>query len=144
MKFTVKLEEDDEIIFLDLAQVEDIHARCLQPQNLKGYLKRDDLESALKRPVNHHYFSNECDLIRLAAILWHGISEAHGFIDGNKRTGLLSAFVFLETNGIELDPSVMSEDPGVFTDACFRQNRFNIAVLDHYLRTHCRWISYDE
>lgn len=35
----------------------------------------------------------------MAAIYAHGIVKNHPFVDGNKRTGLLTAAVFLETNG---------------------------------------------
>jgi death-on-curing protein len=36
------------------------------------------------------------------AYLFH-IVKNHPFIDGNKRTGLLAALVFLDLNGIDLD-----------------------------------------
>lgn len=140
MSFAANLEEGEEVAFLNIDQVELIHDACLTLNNPTGYLKQQDLESALGRPANHHYYQGECDLIKLAAILWHGISVAHGFNDGNKRTGLMSAFAFLEANGIEIDPSVTSEEPGAFTEACFEQGRFEVEVLAHYLRTRCRWI----
>ena len=140
MNFIAKPDEGEPITFLDLYQVEEIHSVCLIPGNPDGYLKRGDLEGALGRPLNYHNYVGECDLIRLAAILWHAISVAHGFIDGNKRTGLLSAFAFLEANGIEVDPSVAAEEPGKFVDALFRENRFNEEVLADYLRSRCRWI----
>lgn len=140
MSFIVKLDEGETISFIDLGQVEEIHSICLMPGNPDGYLKRGDLEGALGRPINHHYYRGECDLVRLAAILWHAISVAHGFIDGNKRTGFLCAFAFLEANGIEIDPSVAAEDPGTFVDACFQQNQFHEEILANYLRSRCRWI----
>ena len=95
------------------------------------------------RPADHHFYEDERDLIRLAAIVWHAVSVSHGFKDGNKRAGLLSAFAFLAANGTEPDPSVSTEEPGTFTDACFQQNRFTVEVLDRYLRTRCRWIQND-
>ena len=41
-----------------------------------------------------------------AAYLFHLVKN-HPFVDGNKRTGLLAAIVFLDVNGIGIDhPSV--------------------------------------
>lgn len=37
-----------------------------------------------------------------AAYLFH-IVQNHPFIDGNKRTGLMAALVFLDLNGVEID-----------------------------------------
>ena len=37
-----------------------------------------------------------------AAYLFH-ITSNHPFVDGNKRTGLLAAIVFLDLNGIGID-----------------------------------------
>lgn len=36
-----------------------------------------------------------------AAYLFHIVSN-HAFVDGNKRAGLLSALVFLDTNGVSI------------------------------------------
>lgn len=40
-----------------------------------------------------------------AAYLYH-VLKNHAFVDGNKRTALACALVFLEINGYELDPSL--------------------------------------
>ena len=58
------------------------------------------LESALARPENIHACEPEADLFRLAAAYCAGIVKNHPFVDGNKRTGTLSAVVFLALNGI--------------------------------------------
>ena len=44
----------------------------------------------------------ESALARLAAAYAFGIVRNHPFLDGNKRTGLVVAFVFLELNGVEV------------------------------------------
>lgn len=59
------------------------------------------LESALARPVNLFTYG-EADLYRLAAAYAFGISRNHPFVDGNKRTAFLAAYVFLRINGLEL------------------------------------------
>ena len=59
------------------------------------------LLSALARPEN--IFANEpgADVFRLAAAYCAGVVKNHPFIDGNDRTGILSAIVFLSLNGVE-------------------------------------------
>ena len=59
------------------------------------------LESALARPVNAHAYG-EVDLSALAASYAYGIACNHPYIDGNKRTAFLAAYVFLSINGLEL------------------------------------------
>jgi len=56
------------------------------------------LESALARPQNLHAYG-ETDLCTLAAAYAVGIARNHPFIDGNKRTAFLTAYVFLQLNG---------------------------------------------
>ncbi len=64
------------------------------------------LESALARPRNLlNYQGSRPSLERLAAAYAFGIVKNHPFVDGNKRTGLVVAFVFLELNGIEITAS---------------------------------------
>lgn len=60
------------------------------------------LLSALARPENLHAYEPESDLFRLAATYCAGIVKNHPFVDGNKRTGMLAASVFLQLNGVEL------------------------------------------
>ena len=51
-----------------------------------------------------------CDM---AAAYAHGIVKNHPFVDGNKRSGLLAATLFLEANGIRF--SATEEDAVVQT-----------------------------
>ena len=58
------------------------------------------LLSALARPENIHAYEPEADVFRLAAAYCAAIVKNHPFIDGNKRTGILSAIVFLGLNNV--------------------------------------------
>ena len=61
------------------------------------------LESALARPKNLlAYSKTSVSLAQLAAAYAFGIVRNHPFVDGNKRTGLIVAFTFLELNGTEI------------------------------------------
>jgi death-on-curing protein len=62
------------------------------------------LESALGRP-RHQFAYGEPSITRLAASYAFGISRNHPFLDGNKRTSLVVAELFLELNGYELTAS---------------------------------------
>ncbi len=59
------------------------------------------LSSALARPQNHAAYG-ERSVFDLAAAYAFGIISNHPFVDGNKRTGFLAAYVFLYLNGWEL------------------------------------------
>lgn len=62
------------------------------------------LESALARPRNRYAY-DKASLHALAASYAHGIAKNHPFFDGNKRTSLVVAELFLNLNGIELTAS---------------------------------------
>ena len=59
------------------------------------------LESALARPRNRHAYG-EAELYALAAAYAYGIVRNHPFVDGNKRTGFVTAALFLQENGLRL------------------------------------------
>ena len=59
------------------------------------------LSSALARPQNQAVYG-ECSVFDLAAAYAFSIISNHPFVDGNKRTGFVAAYVFLYLNGWEL------------------------------------------
>lgn len=63
-----------------------------------GLLQEGGLEAALARPRNAWLYGDAPDLPRLAAIYLVGLANAHAFVDGNKRTALAAALVFLALN----------------------------------------------
>ena len=58
----------------------------------------EKLEGALRRPEQHAHYQ-DADLAQQAAVLAHGIVEAHAFQDANKRVALAALFTFLHVNG---------------------------------------------
>lgn len=60
------------------------------------------LSSALARPMNLAEYDKP-SVFDLAATYATGIVRNHPFVDGNKRTGFLAAYMFLTLNGWELD-----------------------------------------
>jgi death-on-curing protein len=64
------------------------------------------LESALARPRNLFVYSEKTvTMAGLAAAYAFGVSRNHPFVDGNKRTAMQTAFVFLEFNGVRMTAS---------------------------------------
>jgi death-on-curing protein len=59
------------------------------------------LSSAIMRPCQQANYEKP-SVFDLAAAYAFGIIKNHPFIDGNKRTGFLSAYIFLSLNGWEL------------------------------------------
>lgn len=70
------------------------------------------LESALARPRNLHAY-RETSLCVLAASYAFGIIQNHPFVDGNKRTAFLAAYVFLRANGLDLSDDEISATTAV-------------------------------
>ena len=60
------------------------------------------LDSALARPANLHHYEDCTELPRLAAAYAAGIIRSHRFVDGNKRTGFMAAYIFLDLNDATL------------------------------------------
>jgi death-on-curing protein len=59
------------------------------------------VESAIHRPQNIAAYGDP-DIAGLAAAYAYGISLNHGFLDGNKRTAFVTAYVFLLDQGYDL------------------------------------------
>jgi death-on-curing protein len=90
-----------EPIWIDLEVVLAIHDEQLAEHGGQaGVRDRGLLESALARPRNQFEYG-ESSLARVAAAYAFGISRNHPFLDGNKRTSLVVAELFLELNGLE-------------------------------------------
>ncbi len=67
-----------------------------------GVLDKNVVLSALARRQQRWKCDEAADLADLAASYLVGFARAQGFNDGNKRTGLACALVFLALNGLDL------------------------------------------
>ena len=89
----------DEPTWLDRSEIDAIHERQLALHGGRAGTRDEGLlESALAAPQNSYAYG-ETDLFQLAAIYAHRLVRNHPFVDGNKRTALLGATVFLRLNG---------------------------------------------
>ena len=88
--------------FPDKLDVLTIHARLIEETGgSSGLRDRGSLESALTAAENRYNYEN-ADLITCAATYAFHLTQAHAFIDGNKRIAAAITETFLESNGREL------------------------------------------
>ena len=91
--------------FLTLAEIIDIHNNQIELYGGQNGVRAFGLlQSALAQPEASFagQWLHENIFLMAAAYAFH-ICQNHPFFDGNKRTALASALVFLELNGISLD-----------------------------------------
>jgi death on curing protein len=90
--------------FLELEDVLLIHSQQLEKYGGSlGIRDQGLLESAIAQPqagFSGQYVHN--GLFEMAAVYAFHIAENQPFVDGNKRTALASALVFLDLNGIDV------------------------------------------
>ena len=88
-----------DILFLEVEDVVEAHALALAKDGGdEGIRDAGLLESAVMAPQS----SYPVFLSDVAAAYAHGLANNHAFVDGNKRTGLMVALLFLEINGYAL------------------------------------------
>ena len=131
------LPELEDTAFLTQEHVDIFHEEILGPEQIRGYKCRSDLLGAIGRPRNALYYEEGCDLVRVATYYWHGITTSHGYIDGNKRTGFVSANNFLLMNGVRFEAPDYALGP--LTEKLLNEKRFELDVLEDILRRHCHW-----
>jgi len=91
-----------EIVWILNAVVLAVHDEQLAEHGgLPGIRDLGAVQSALARPRNPASYEDCDDLARLAVAYAYGIARNHGFADGNKRTALVTADLFLMLNGYE-------------------------------------------
>jgi death on curing protein len=91
----------DEVVFIHQDQI-DRHGGA------PGILNQGSLESAVVAAEFAAYHHPDADIHWLAAHYAVHLAQNHAFQDGNKRTGIASALVFLALNGMPKHPT--SED----------------------------------
>ena len=92
-------------IFLDFDRIEEIHEASLEAYGgSKGIRDRGLIESALGSAINTFFYANG-DLFDIAAAYAFHLAQAQAFLDGNKRTGIGAALLFLRANGVTRLPA---------------------------------------
>ncbi|MDP8254662.1 MAG: type II toxin-antitoxin system death-on-curing family toxin [Candidatus Alcyoniella australis] len=123
--------------FLDLEDALEIHTLQLSRfGGSTGLRDRGLLESALAQPqaVFESAFLH-ADIFEMAAAYLFHIVRNHPFVDGNKRTGLLCALVFLEINGVQVSAEESEYERLTLATA---EGQMDKPTLAEFFRTHSR------
>jgi death-on-curing protein len=117
---------DDALFAIHAAQIERFGG-------LHGILDKNVVHSALTRAINRWAYDETCDMADLAAAYLVGFAGSQGFNDGNKRTGVACALVFLAINGISIDPI----DPQLLQDLALEvaNGRAGLDETSHFFRS---------
>ncbi len=93
------------------------------------------LESAAGRPQMSVGFQDAYPTIfDKAACLLHSIVNNHPFLDGNKRTSLFGAVLFLESNGFRVE---LKRKEAVKFIKKVHDNKLPVSDISHWLENHC-------
>jgi len=120
-----------EILYLDMNDVLALHARQIEKfGGADGIRDAGLLDAAINRPQSGYYV----DVFEEAAALWESLTMNHCFVDGNKRVGFASVYVFLRLNGVRI---VASEaDTLSFILRSIESGAFTKDTLDAWLRVN--------
>ncbi|HEY7000223.1 MAG TPA: type II toxin-antitoxin system death-on-curing family toxin [Candidatus Udaeobacter sp.] len=96
----------DDCVHLGIDIVREIHAEAIkQFGGPKGVRDENLLASAVLTPQSRFGGKSPyADVVEVAAAYLFYICKNHPFADGNKRTAMMAAIVFLRLNGIEPKP----------------------------------------
>lgn len=111
------------MLFLRKSEVVAIQVRLIdQFGGIQGLRDEGALEAALAAVENRVYYE-QADLVTCAATYAFHLSQAHAFLDGNKRVAAAAAEIFLELNDAYLnttDPQVIALFLGIAAGAVSR------------------------
>jgi death-on-curing protein len=112
-----------------LGDVLESHHRALQFGGLDGVRDLGLVESAIARPYSGYYRSINAK----AAALTHSLAKNHGFVDGNKRTALLTVLLFVARSGYRVTGhTVVTDAERMILDVV--ENRMTFEELVEWFR----------
>ena len=118
-----------EIRFLTIDEIKAIHKNQIELYGGTSEIRDENLLlSAIAMPnagYSDRYFHS--DLFQMAGAYCYHICQNHPFVDGNKRTALASALVFLDLNGIMIFDNASSLYEIVLSVAEGKINKIDIA-----------------
>ena len=119
--------------YLTVVEILEINAELVrQFGGVQGLRDAGALSAAVGRPQSGYY----ADVIEEAAALFESLSQNHPFLDGNKRTAITAAAVFLMLNGYEL--AFQDLEAYEWLIGLYEAGRVNKDVIQLWLRQHAR------
>jgi death-on-curing protein len=119
----------NEPAFLTTEQVAILHRMALERHGGQdGMRDESTFESAVMQPRNVWYYA-QGDLFDVAAAYAFHLAESQAFLDGNKRTGMSAALVFLAGNGVTVPEATDELYAAMIAIAERSLNKAELAVL---------------
>jgi len=123
-----------DLVWLGEAVVLAMHGRLLAEHGGgQGLRDLSLLESAMARPRQLLAYGDP-DICELAAAYASGIVRNHPFVDGNKRTAFVAAYVFLASNGLRL---VATEVDAAQVVTLLAAGEIDETAFSAWLRNNC-------
>lgn len=88
--------------FLTLRRILQIHDASLAEHGGTSGVRDNGLIDSARASAENSFYYGSGDLFDIASAYAFHIAESQAFLDGNKRTAITSALVFLELNGARL------------------------------------------
>ena len=93
----------DDLIHLSGHEIKTIHDSIIESDSgLKGSRRGSSIETLVGRIHSNLIYQTFRSIDEVAALYAEVIAKGHVFIDGNKRTALVSMLTFLDLNGYRL------------------------------------------
>ena len=100
-----------------------------------GLRDESKLYAALNRPLQHlTYGDPPPSIFELATTYASGIVKIHPFLDGNKRSGFITAVLFLESNGYRFEAT---EESSALQILALADCRLSDEELKDWLEANC-------
>jgi len=112
-----------------------IHDEILKKNECQG-VNYNSLQGTLKRVDSQIEYDDVNDFYITAA--WYGISIAkgHAFIDGNKRTALVTMLTFLDMQDIKIKSNIRLDDLMVCIVKCKKEHKKIAVTVSKFLYKH--------
>ena len=124
----------NEPVFLTFSQVQTLHRLSIEHfGGADGIRDMALFEGAIAQP-QQVYFYTHADLFDVAAAYAFHIAQAQACFDGNKRTAVAAALVFLDLNGVSVD---FNSEPLYEAMLAIAEKRMDKSELSDLLRKLC-------
>jgi len=121
---------------LTFDEIIEIHQEIIQETGgEEGVLSEGDIDFISDFLKNDIEVGEKDDIFKIAAKLVFWIITGHPFIDGNKRTGIECADIFLRKNGYYLEIDV---EEGVKFGLNVAMNKMDLMEIMHWLKRNSR------